>query len=115
MGDIISLLGDREQSPPMFDYDDFIENKLPSDIRFSKLLPNDLVRWIECRDVRTEDLLHNYLDWAGDMKHQAKDTAGEDFYAGLVNELEQDWSEQDWSEAVGETVEAFDGASSLGR
>lgn len=50
--------------PPIFDYDDVIENTLPSDIRFSKLFPNDIQRWTRCRDAETEKLLHGkYLKW----------------------------------------------------
>lgn len=90
--------------PPMFDYDDFIENRLPSDIQFCKLFPNDVVRWTRCRDVHTGGLLiHDYRDWVRDMEFHA-DPARRDFYEGLFEELDEDWGV-----VFNERMDAFEG------
>lgn len=76
--------------PPMFDYDDIIENRLPSDTRVSKLFPNDIERWTRCRDLETEHLLlRDYMAWIRGMKRCEKDPAGRNFYKGLFWELEK--------------------------
>lgn len=96
--------------PPMLDYDNVIENELPSDIRFSKLFPNDIERWVRCRDVETERLiLTEYLDWALNMQCYDGDKTRTEFYKDLWAEL---WIETD--EVNLERNSAFTGVSTLG-
>ena len=76
--------------PPILDYDDIIKNRLPSDIRFSKLFPNEIDRWIKVRDASTEEfLLADFLDWTDDMIVSTQDSA-RTFYERLREEMEHD-------------------------
>ena len=53
--------------PPRFNYYGFIEDELPSDLWFSKLFPDDLEKWVRCRDAETEKLLLDiHSDWVWD-------------------------------------------------
>ena len=96
----------------MFDYDDFIEYHLPSDIRFSKLFPNDIKKWVRCRDVVMEMLLlHYYTGWCENMANHKYhgDRTVYLFYNGLDAEILRVLNE-----VTGEQKTAFEGASNLG-
>lgn len=55
----------------MFDCDDFIKNDLRSNIWILKLFPNDIEKWVRCRDVERERLLlSEYMGWL--VKRYAK-------------------------------------------
>ena len=60
----------------MFDYDEFNQNKLSSDLRIKKLFPNDIQKWVRCRDFKTEELLlDDYRLWASDLSQMDEDPA----------------------------------------
>ena len=78
----------------MLDYDEFIENTLPSVIQFSKLFLNDIEWWVRCTDVSTEELLlKECMGWVVDVNHYEEDPARKAFYGSLLAELEGDRSE----------------------
>ena len=93
----------------MFDYDTYIENTLPSDIRFSKLFPNDVQRWTRARDHQTEhDALVEYGLWAYHMRDYESDPARRTFFQKLEEDINID------SSAVfQERHAAFEGAAEL--
>lgn len=95
--------------PSMFDYDNFIENGLPSDIWFSKLLSNDIRRLVRCRDAETGRLLlYNYTNWAFDMDNYQGDHERGAFYKGLNAEIMIEFGEVEY-----ERNTAFEGAPDL--
>lgn len=54
--------------PPILIHDQFTEKKLLSDLRFSKLFPGQLSRWMQFRDANTEELvLGEYMEWLRDL------------------------------------------------
>lgn len=53
----------------MFNYDELIEETIPSDLRFKKLFPEDLERSRNCSYAFTEcQLLDDYPGWAIDAE-----------------------------------------------
>ena len=94
----------------MFDYDNFI-GILPSDIRFSKLFPNDIERWTRCRDHETEWLiLLEYEDWAKELKDYDSDPERVAFYRELHEDIEVKYDAVDE-----ERKAAFQGVRDLAR
>lgn len=74
----------------MIDYDDFVENVLLFDLRFSKLWPNNIERWTLFRDWETEWLLHaEYRKYAEHMMEAEDDPERLEFYTKLLLDLTQ--------------------------
>lgn len=84
------------EQPPQFNYEQFVDECIPSDFRFKKLFPADadVGKRSRYRDMRTEDELRElYRDWAFDMKENTAalgNCEGQEFYQELVRNLDMD-------------------------
>lgn len=80
--------------PLLFDYDIFLEEKVPSDKRLEMLFPGDAVKKTQYRDVATETALDTmYGRRAWDMEHYARedgDMGKVNFYKGIKIQLRID-------------------------
>lgn len=81
--------------PPCFNYDRFVEENIPSDLKYKILFPDDISKRTDYRDLRTErDLLAMYIDWNDALLQHCEVTSGKRvFYEGLREGLEYDWKE----------------------
>ena len=81
--------------PPMFDYDTFFEENIPSDIRMKILIPNDIESRTRYRYVVTEIYLFEmYTHWCRDVKNDLElDTEKRTFYDQLYENIDNDWNE----------------------
>lgn len=76
--------------PPIFDYEKFVENSIPSDIRLEVLFPGDPVKKTSHRDTCIiVGLVLKYWKWCERMIEA--DPARADFYKGLCKEVYEDY------------------------
>ena len=97
----------------MLDYDTFNNKTLPSEIRFSKLLPKDFQRWTRCRDHETETdnyILDGYVDWLKNMNKYDSDPIRTAVYQDLLEDIDVECEEVD-----GERYTTFAGVEDLAR
>lgn len=70
----------------MFDYDEFVERNIPSDIQLEKRFPGDPVKKTMHRDFVTErQLLEEYWQWCDRMRSASPQNAS--FHRSLFNEI----------------------------
>lgn len=76
--------------PPIFDYETFVKNDIPSDLRLEILFPGDPVKKTSYRDFTIMGgLVLKYLRWCKRMMEA--DPARADFYEALCKELRIDY------------------------
>lgn len=86
--------------PPLFDYEEFIEERVPSDFRMKLLFPDDIEKRTRYRDTFTEfELLGMYQNSIPPFLHISKDTKLGKFYGEFHKELGLDFVDL-WEEFV---------------
>lgn len=88
--------------PPMFDYEEFVERCVPSDIQLQKLFPGDPVKKTMHRDFCTErSLLEDYWQWCQVMIESEPGRSS--FYKALFDEVMLDYTtvDREFSDTMG--------------
>lgn len=81
--------------PPVLHWEDFLRRRIPSDVRYLALFPDDPEKRSRIKDLKGErSAMAEYITGTEEMQEEtARDSVRREFYRGLEEDVYGDWQD----------------------